>query len=444
MNMMLELKSPVARSGAPKRTIAAPSSPDSIAETGLCESFLLSLLMKQIYRLGLEWPHQMTAALHLPLHITQHLISCALDFRLIEPLGQAEAQYRSEMRYGITGKGREWALEALERSQWAGPAPVPLDQYARQMKAQTLRGEVLSAAMLNRVFKNLTLAPQLMDEIGPAVNSGTSLLLYGPPGNGKSSIAEAVCEAYCDHIYVPHAIEVDQQIITVYDPTVHERVDETETGPASLRRPSDRDRRFVRCRRPVVVTGGELELAMLDLAYSSSSSVYEAPIQLKASGGVFVVDDLGRQRHTPQQLVNRLIVPLEKAADYLSLQTGRKFEIPFDTLVIFSTNLPPSELADGAALRRLRYKILVDKPEPDVFVQIFRQAADRADLHLDDDILRFILHEMYPSEPGAEMHAFHPRFLIDQVKSICIYEGVEPMFTKPYLRRAWRNLFPKH
>ena len=443
MNMMLELRNPVSGGGAAERETPAPKAPSAVADTGLAESFLLELMMKQVYRMGLEWPSQMTAALCLPVQIVQHLIAVAEDFRLIEPMGRQSADYSSEMRYAITGKGRDWATEALERCQWTGPAPVPLEQYAAQMKAQTIRGEVLTPAMLGRAFAGLTLPASLMDEIGPAVNSGSSLLLYGPPGNGKSSIAEAVSAAYREGVWVPHALEVDQQIITLYDPTVHERAGEGETGPASLRRRSGADARYVHCRRPVVVTGGELDLSMLDLAYSPTSAIYEAPIQLKASGGIFVVDDLGRQRHTPQQLVNRLIVPLEKRADYLALETGRKFELPFDTLVIFSTNQAPSELADGAALRRLRYKILIDRPEPDVYVRIFRAAAEREGMPLGDDMLAFVLEELYPAQPGAETHAFHPRFLIDQVKSICTYEGVQPVFTETYLRRAWRNLFPR-
>lgn len=449
MNVPLRLSDPIS---PPRADIAraaehggvpAPHAPRTIEETGLEEQFLLSLLVKSIYRSGLEWPSQMAASLCLPAHLVDHLLTLAADFRLIEPLGQAGARCEAEMRYGITGKGREWALEALEQSQWVGAAPVPLEQFAAQMKAQSITGEILTLERLEAVFRDLTLAPHLMGEIGPAVNSGASVLLYGPPGNGKSSIAEAVCKAYADQVWVPHAIEVDQQIITIYDPTVHRRADAAGQDRNGLRRRADHDPRYLRCRRPVVVTGGELDLSMLDLSYSPTSGIYEAPVQLKATGGVFVVDDLGRQRHTPQQLVNRLIVPLEQRADYLALQTGRKFELPFDTLVIFSTNLPPSQLADGAALRRLRYKILVDKPDPATYRKILHDTAGRSGMAVTEEIEHFILDELYPSQEGAEMHAFHPRFLVDQVRSICVFEGVEPRLSKAALRRAWKNLFPK-
>lgn len=425
------------RSGA-RGAALAPALPQSIAETGLDRGFLTDLLMKIIYRLSLDLPSRMCAAIKLPTWIVEDLLEGARNKNLVEPLGQAGA----ELRYSLTDKGRSWALEALEQSEWAGPAPVPLEQLRAQSEKQAIRNEVLTRPMLEEAFEGLLFPEHLMGELGPAVNSGASMLLYGPPGNGKSSISEAVCAAFKGHVYVPHAVTVDNQIITVFDPTVHDPVEMRDTAPdESIRRERGSDARWIACRRPTVITGGELLLDHLDLAYSPVSRIYEAPMQMKASGGVFVIDDFGRQRQSPQELVNRMIIPLEKGVDYLSLQTGRKFETPFDALIVFSTNIPPKELVDDAALRRLRYKVLIDKPDRDTYLKIWVHAARKAGMEITEDILRFLLMELYARQEGAEFHAFHPRFLIDQTKSICAYEGVEPQLRPEFLARAWKNLF---
>jgi hypothetical protein len=249
--------------------------------------------------------------------------------------------------------------------------------------------------------------------------------------------------AYQDNVYLPYCFEVDNQVITLYDPTVHHRLDQDDYGNEGLRRGIGFDKRYVLCRRPAVIAGGELTLNALNLAYNPTSRIYEAPMQLKAVGGVFVVDDFGRQRHTPQEMINRLIIPLEVKLDYLTLQTGRKFEVPFDPLVIFSTNIPPATLADEAALRRLRYKILVDKPSKELYIKIFARTARQYGLELTDEILAHLLLDLYPNQPGAEFHAFQPRFLIEQTISICTYEGVKPELRRDFLDRAWINLFSK-
>jgi predicted ATPase with chaperone activity len=429
--------------GSVVRMDAHPKPPRTMRDTGLEEGFLIDLMVKVFYRLGLERASEISNVIKLSAVIVDEMLRLGQELKLLETLGQRGASMTAEMRYALSGLGRARALEAMQKSEYAGPAPVPLSNFVAQANAQSIRGEILTRQMLEKVFSKLTLADELMAKIGPAVNSGQSIMLYGPAGNGKSSIAVAVTMAYEDNVYLPYCFEVDNQVITLYDPTVHHRLDQDDYGNEGLRRGIGFDKRYVLCRRPAVIAGGELTLDALNIAYNPTSRIYEAPMQLKAVGGVFVVDDFGRQRHTPQEMINRLIIPLESKLDYLTLQTGRKFEVPFDPLVIFSTNIPPATLADEAALRRLRYKILVDKPSKELYIKIFARTARQYGLELTDKILAHLLLDLYPNQPGAEFHAFQPRFLIEQTISICAYEGVKPELREEFLDRAWINLFSK-
>jgi predicted ATPase with chaperone activity len=414
-----------------------------MGDTGLEEGFLLDLMVKVFYRLGLERASELSNITKLSVPIINEMLRLGMELKLVETLGQRGANMAAEMRYALSSLGRARALEAMAKSEYAGPCPVPLANFVAQANAQSVRNEVLSRAMLEKVFAKLTLSEELMEKIGPAVNSGQSIMLYGPAGNGKSSIAVAITMAYEDQIYLPYCFEVDNQVITLYDPTVHRRLDKDETGNEGLRRGAGFDKRYVLCQRPAVIAGGELTLDALNLAFNPTSRIYEAPMQLKAVGGVLVIDDFGRQRHTPQEMINRLIIPLEGKVDYLTLQTGRKFEVPFDPVVIFSTNIPPATLADEAALRRLRYKIEVGQPSKELYIKIFARCAHQFGLELTEDVLAYLLFDLYPNQPGAEFHAFHPRFLIEQTISICTYEGVKPELRKDFLKRAWINLFSK-
>ena len=421
----------------------APPALTSIEDTGLPEGFLVDLLLKTIYRMGLEQPGEIAKAMKLPVGVVIRLIENAQSKRLMETLGQLGASLTAEMRYALTSKGREWALEGLAQNEWFGPAPVTLDQFATQLDRQSIRRESLTRPKLERVFSEMTLSEDLMLKLGPAANSAASVLLYGPPGNGKSTIAEAICRGFGGTVYFPHALVVDKQIITVYDPTVHSpaMTGGERASDHTLRRETGFDQRYVACRRPAVITGGELTLDRLDLALNTVSRIYESPMQLKAAGGVLVIDDFGRQQQSPQALINRMIIPLENGRDYLALETGRKFELPFDALVVFSTNIPPKSLVDDAALRRLRFKILVDRPDLQTFVTIFHNTAEKFGVTLTEDILVYVLTELYEKTEGAHFAGFHPRFLIDQVRAISAFEDVEAELRPDFLNRAWENLF---
>ncbi|MEL6792080.1 MAG: ATPase [Pseudomonadota bacterium] len=417
----------------------APAQPRTIEETGLDSGLLLNLLVKNVYRLGHETPTAMGAELKLPTTIIDQLIDMAREGKLLQPMGVRSASVAAEMRFELSDAGRVWALDALRQSEYVGPAPVPIELYRKQVARQSIRTETITRDRLYSVMKDLTLPEMVAQAVGPAANSASSMLLYGPPGNGKSSIAYAICEAFRDVVFIPHALELDRQIITMFDSTVHREVKLNEKGDG-LRRAVTYDRRFVVCKRPVIITGGELTIDMLDLSFNATTQIYEAPLQLKAAGGVFVIDDFGRQREQPQALINRWIIPMERGIDYLTLQTGRKFEAPFDTLVIFSTNIPPRQLVDDAALRRIRHKIEIGRPDQDAFIRILIEACRSRGVGIDEDTIAFLLRDMY-AQKKEDYAAFHPGFLIDQVLSIAAYEGAPKQMTPDYIKRAWGNLF---
>ena len=334
-------------------------------------------------------------------------------------------------------------MDALSQSEYYGALPVPLADYAVQMKRQSVRDIKMTRPDLMKGMGHLILPPDLIDNLGPAVSSGRSILMYGPPGNGKSSISNGIRAALGDKIYVPRAIEYAGQVITVYDPIVHSAASASVDDPNALRRTGARfDNRYVHCERPTVITGGELTLDMLDLKYNPTARTYTAPLQLKASGGIFIVDDLGRQAEPPQKLVNRWIVPLEEARDILQLQSGEKFTVPFDTLVIFSTNFHPNEIFDGAALRRIFFKIKIDGPNQEMFLKIFAMVARKKKMALDERSLVHLLKTKYPTI-NMNFANYQPTFLIDQMISVCEFERIPYQMTPELIDRAWGNMFVK-
>lgn len=423
--------------------VMAPPAPKQIHEMQLPVVMMRDILIKTMFRKNVDMVTELAAAVCLPIQVTQELVDMARDQRLVEATGTLNANNGNEMGYQLTDAGKARALDALSQSEYFGAMPVPLDVYREQVKRQSIRNLMVSRDMLTNAMGHLVLPDELIGNLGPAVSAGRSILMYGPPGNGKSSISNGIRDALGDKVYVPRAIEYAGQVITVYDPIVHSSVEDDVDDPTKLRRTSGKfDTRYVCCERPTVITGGELSLDMLDLVYNPTAKTYQAPLQLKSTGGIFIVDDLGRQAESPQSLVNRWIVPLEESKDILALQSGEKFEVPFDTLVIFSTNFHPNEIFDQAALRRIFFKIKIDGPNQANYLKIFSLVAKKKKMPLNEAALIHLLKVKYPTIDNVYAN-YQPIFLIDQMISICKFEGIPYQMTPELIDRAWANMFVK-
>lgn len=425
----------------PTLGVTPPPLPRSLAETGINIVMLRDILLKTMFRTNQDLVSKLSKSICLPVQLTQELVDMARTQRMLEATGTLHATSGNEMGYQLTDAGKARAQDALSQSEYYGAVPVPMDAYAQQMKRQSVRNLKLTREELMRGMGHLILPPDLIGNLGPAVTSGRSILMYGPPGNGKSSISNGIRAALGDKIYIPRAIEYSGQVISVYDPIVHTAATDQTDDPTAIRRSGNRyDGRYVYCDRPAVITGGELTLDMLDLKYNPVARTYQAPLQLKSSGGIFIVDDLGRQSEPPQKLVNRWIVPLEESRDILALQSGEKFTVPFDTLVIFSTNFHPNEIFDGAALRRIFFKIKVDGPNQENFLKIFAMIARKKQMPLNEEALIYMLKTKYPTINNTFAN-YQPVFLIDQMISICNFEGIPYQMTPELIDRAWGNMF---
>ncbi len=421
--------------------VIAPVAPRTLAETGIGMVMLRDILLKTMFRMNLDLVSVISRQICLPVNVTQELIDLARGQKLVEATGTLHATSGNEMGYQLTDAGRARALDALSQSEYYGAVPIPLDAYKEQIKRQSVRNMRLTREQLVGAMGHLILPPDLLDNLGPAVTSGRSILMYGPPGNGKSSISNGIRAAMGDKIYVPRALEYSGQVISVYDPIVHSAAEEAVDDPGSLRRSSNRfDNRYVYCERPSVITGGELSLDMLDLTYNPTARTYQAPLQLKSTGGIFIIDDLGRQQEPPQKIVNRWIVPLEEGKDILALQSGEKFTVPFDTLVIFSTNFHPNEIFDGAALRRIFFKIKIDGPSQENFLKIFAMVARKKKMPLDERALLHLMKVKFPTIANNYAN-YQPVYLIDQMISVCDFEGIPYQMTPELIDRAWSNMF---
>jgi hypothetical protein len=414
-----------------------PAPPTTIAETGLHPDTLSQLMLKTLIA-GESSGTQLAESMRLPYSVLDAMIQHARVEKLIEVRG-ASGTGSAGYRYVLTDLGRDRAMQFLDINRYVGPAPVSLAQYNAYVRASMAARPWIDKDRLSRGFESLVVNQTMYDRLGPAVNSGKSLFLYGAPGNGKTVVAEGIGRALGTDMHIPHAIDVDGQTITMFDPVSHTRTGALGASQSVIAA-AVHDRRWEQIRRPVVVVGGELTLDMLDLTFNPIAKFYEAPIQMKANCGVFVVDDFGRQRIPPRDLLNRWIVPLESRVDFLTLHTGRKFEIPFNVFIIFATNLQPESLADEAFLRRIPYKIRAQNPTVEEYGKIFELNCRKRGLTFDAVMVEY-LQRAYYERRNLQMRACHPRDLVEQVVDMCRYQNREPIITREMLDAACANYF---
>lgn len=418
---------------------SSPILPQSIEELGLPPIFLAQLALKHCFFLDVFVLGDLTERLK----VSASIISRVLDYlkkekyvemRGPDPLSPVVSALSLAHRHTLTDSGKKRAGQLLEYDAYSGPVPVRLEEYWRQVEQQSIRQAAVTPEHLQRSFQGLVMEPELVEQLGVAAASGDPLFLYGPPGNGKTAVAMRLGEIWDDAIYVPYAIYVAGQVIQVWDEMIHPRLQDEASGAER------EDHRWVRCRRPTMIVGGELTLDMLDLAYKPTLKYYEAPLQLKANNGMFIVDDFGRQRLSPQDLLNRWIIPLENRQDFLHLRTGQKIAIPFDQFIVFATNLEPRSLVDDAFLRRLRSKVKVDYVSRSQFVEIFRLCCQQYQLEFDPQVVEYLLTKYYDNGQNP-LAACNPRDLLEKILDYSRYYQIPPRLTPENLDRACRSYF---
>lgn len=420
-----------------------PPPPESLEDAGLAQDLVAGLVLKALYVRGSALGFELVDLLCLPMSLLDEVLQGLQELRLIE-IQATKGPRRGEYVFKLTREGRNRAVEELEVCRYVGPAPVPFEDFRHWARRQALGRARVSAAELRRALDGMVLPDDTLALLGPAINSGRSLFLYGGPGNGKTLLAERIAAAFGERYFVPYSVLVDGSVMIVYDPVVHRHGDAGGPTPlfdeGILRSLPKHDRRYAEARRPVVVTGGELTLEQLDLQWDPSGRMYQAPPQLKAVGGVLVIDDLGRQRVPVRDLLNRWVVPLEHRRDYLTLRSGRKVIVPFDCFVIFSTNLEPRALADEAFLRRIHYKVEVPDPDRDEYESIFRVCCEERGIAFERDAVEYLFAEFY-GDGAITPRRCHPRDVLDHLKDLAEYRDEPARLSTSLLDQASRSYF---
>ncbi len=410
-----------------------PTAPKTLQEAGLSLDLLVQLALKTLHFVGELTGAELASRLGLRYSVIEPAMLMLKSHQHVD-VGGGSMIGGPSYRFRITDAGRTRAQLFLESSHYVGAAPVPVAHYRRYMKA--FRERAPRTAFRSRIqdaFSHLVVSQRVLDQLGPAINAGHSMFVYGPPGNGKTVISQAIQKLLDGDIHVPHALEVEGSIVRLYDPVLHQQVVSSDDS-SRLSGGDDVDRRWAVCRRPLVMVGGELTMDGLELGYNSTSGFYKAPVQAVANGGVLVIDDFGRQRMKPRELLNRWIVPLETGVDFLTLNTGQKFDFPFQVLVVFATNIRPLELVDEAFLRRIQYKVFCESPTRDEFVRIFRNYCAGRGIAFEPRDVESLLASYY--EPrGIPLRGCQPRDLIEHALSLAEYMG-EPLELTPALLRA--------
>jgi hypothetical protein len=418
--------------------------PTNLADTGLREPFVADLIAKHLLDGGVLSMVDLTERLALAGPIIEGVLNfmrkeARIEVRGTNSNGNSSANTAGNLRYGLTDLGRDSAHDAMARGGYIGPAPVPLDKYIEIAKAQTVHGQRVSREALATAFTGTIIRQELVDRIGPAMNSGRAVFIYGHAGTGKTYITQQLIRLFPEAALIPYAIAINETVIEMFDPILHKRAD-SGNGESALMLERGHDPRFVNCKRPVVIVGGELTADMLELHFDPATNRYQAPLQLKANNGMFIIDDMGRQRVAPATVFNRWIVPLEEKKDYLSLGAGRHFSVPFDTILVFSTNLHPLDLADEAFLRRIGYKIEFPLLRVDEFKAIWQQFCVENDIQCESDVFDFVVNELYSTDRHP-MLPCHPRDLLSIAVDHATYRGEERVVSAHHMRWAWSNYF---